>query len=424
MRIHIPMGITAAALAFALAACASPQPAPSVPGAESQPPTTAAPAEPVQLTLWTGFTGGDRGAYEDLIKTFNQTHTSIQVTMEIQPWDTIAQKLPAAWATGQGPDLATPNFDPNILAEYLRTNSLLAFDQVGTGEGQIDSAALAPATMDAFTIDGKLYAVPANIATLQLYYNKALLPEPPTTVDEFRELAKSTTADGVYGLSVGERETIQMWPILQWLDGADVVDENNCSLLDSPESIASLTTWAQLALDGAMPVGLTGGESDSVFSAGKAAMQLNGPWAAPGYLDAGIDLGIAPVPEGVDGMVTLASTVPLAISAKTQHPKEAQEFLAWWVGKDAQKQFALASGFPPVRTDLSDDPELAANDVVAKFAAALPGARLWLYGVPNAAKIDSEVYVTLIAEITRGTDVATAAKTASEKLNALSGCSK
>ena len=424
MRIHIPMGITAAALAFALAACASPQPAPSVPGAESQPPTTAAPAEPVQLTLWTGFTGGDRGAYEDLIKTFNQTHTSIQVTMEIQPWDTIAQKLPAAWATGQGPDLPPPNFHPNIVAEYRRTTPLGAFHPGGTGEGQIDSAALAPATMDAFTIDGKLYAVPANIATLQLYYNKALLPEPPTTVDEFRELAKSTTADGVYGLSVGERETIQMWPILQWLDGADVVDENNCSLLDSPESIASLTTWAQLALDGAMPVGLTGGESDSVFSAGKAAMQLNGPWAAPGYLDAGIDLGIAPVPEGVDGMVTLASTVPLAISAKTQHPKEAQEFLAWWVGKDAQKQFALASGFPPVRTDLSDDPELAANDVVAKFAAALPGARLWLYGVPNAAKIDSEVYVTLIAEITRGTDVATAAKTASEKLNALSGCSK
>ena len=424
MRVRIPAGITAAALAFALAACSSPQPGTPSQGSESQPPTTTAPAEPVQLTLWTGFTGGDRGAYEGLVKTFNETHPAIQVTMEIQPWDTIAQKLPAAWATGQGPDLATPNFDPNILAEYLRTNSLLALDQLGTGEGQIDSAALAPATVEAFTIDGKLYAVPANIATLQLYYNKALLPEPPATVDEFRELAKATTKDGVYGLSVGERETIQMWPILQWLDGADVVDENNCSLLDSPESIASLTTWAKLAVDGVMPVGLTGGESDSVFSAGKAAMQINGPWAAPGYAEAGIDLGIAPVPEGVDGMATLASTVPLAISAKTKHPKEAQEFLAWWVGRDAQKQFALASGFPPVRTDLGDDPELAANDVVAKFAAALPSARLWLYGVPNAAKIDSEVYVSLIAEITRGADVATAAKAASEKLNALSGCGK
>lgn len=424
MRIRIPAGITAVALALALAACSTPQPGAQSPDPQTQAPTTSAPepAQPVELTLWTGFTGGDRAAYEGLVETFNDTHPSIKVTMEVQPWDTIGQKLPAAWATGQGPDLATPNFDPNILGEYLRTNSLLALDQVGTAEGQIDADALAPATVSAFTTDGKLYAVPANIATLQLYYNKALLSEPPATVQAFRDAAKAATKDGVYGLSVAERETIQMWPILQWLDGGDIVGQDNCSVLDSPASIESLTTWAKLTADGVMPVGLTGAESDSLFSAGKAAMQLNGPWAAAGYLEAGIDLGIAPVPEGVDGMATLGSTVPLAISAKTEHPSEAQEFLAWWTGRDAQRQFALASGFPPVRTDMADDSELAANDVVAKFAAALPSARLYLPGVPNATKIDAEVYIPLIAEVTRGADPAAAAKAASEKLNKLSGC--
>lgn len=424
MRIRIPAGITAVALALALAACSTPQPGAQSPDPQTQAPTTSAPepAQPVELTLWTGFTGGDRAAYEGLVETFNDTHPSIKVTMEVQPWDTIGQKLPAAWATGQGPDLATPNFDPNILGEYLRTNSLLALDQVGTAEGQIDADALAPATVSAFTTDGKLYAVPANIATLQLYYNKALLPEPPATVQAFRDAAKAATKDGVYGLSVAERETIQMWPILQWLDGGDIVGQDNCSVLDSPASVESLTTWAKLTADGVMPVGLTGAESDSLFSAGKAAMQLNGPWAAAGYLEAGIDLGIAPVPEGVDGMATLGSTVPLAISAKTEHPSEAQEFLAWWTGRDAQRQFALASGFPPVRTDMADDSELAANDVVAKFAAALPSARLYLPGVPNATKIDAEVYIPLIAEVTRGADPAAAAKAASEKLNKLSGC--
>lgn len=422
MRFTTPAAVTAVGLALTLAACASPQPGQTSPSPGTESPAASAPAEPVGLTMWTGFTGGDRGAYEDLVKTFNDTHPNIQVTMEIQPWDTIGQKLPAAWATGQGPDLATPNFDPNILSEYLRTNSLLALDAVGNGDTQINVDALAPAAVKAFTTDGKLYAVPANIATLQLYYNKALIAEPPTTVQAFRDAAKSATNDGVYGLSIGERETIQMWPILQWLDGSDIVDANNCSVLDAPAAIDSLTTWSKLVTDKVMPVGLTGAESDSLFSAGKAAMQLNGPWAAAGYTDAGIDLGIAPVPEGVDGMATLASTVPLAISAKTKHPAEAQEFLAWWTGKDAQSQFALASGFPPVRTDLAGDPDLAANEVVAKFAAALPSARLYLPGVPNATQIDAEVYIPLIAEITRGADVATAAKSATEKLNQLSGC--
>ena len=412
MRKFAPMMAATVVIAIALSGCST--------AAEE-------PSGPVNLTLWTGFTGGDRGAYEALIEEFNSTHPDIQVTMEVQPWDTIAQKLPSAWATGQGPDLATPNFDSNIVSKYLETDSLLALDAVGDGETQINVDKLAPAAIKAFTSDGTLYAVPANIATLQLYYNKALLAAagidaPPTTVEEFRADAKALTGKGVYGLSVADHETIQMWPILQWLDGGDVVDDKGCSVLDSKANIASLTAWSKLVQDGVAPLGLTGAESDALFSAGQAAMQLNGPWAAAGYTDAGIDLGVAAVPVGVDGPVTLGSTVPMAASAATKHPAEAQEFLAWWTGQDAQRQFALASGFPPVRTDLADDPELAANTTVAAFAAALPSARLWLPGVTDATKVDGEVYVPLIGEITRGTDVVTAVADATKKINAITGC--
>ncbi|MEJ7648144.1 MAG: ABC transporter substrate-binding protein [Nakamurella sp.] len=384
-------------------------------------------AGPVELTMWTGFTGGDRAAYESLVTQFNSSHPNIKVTMEVQPWDTIAQKLPSAWATGQGPDIATPNFDPNVLGEYLKTNSLLALDAVGDGDTQINADKLAPSAIKAFTVDDKLYAVPANIATLQLYYNKKLftaagLTDPPATVDELRTDAQKLTGNGVYGLSLADHETIQMWPVLQWLDGGDIVGTDGCSLLDSQANVDSLTKWAALVQAKAAPVGLTGAESDALFSAGKAAMQLNGPWAASGYTTAGIDLGVAPVPTGVDGKVTLASTVPLAVSAKTAHPAEAQQFLAWWTGKDAQRTFALASGFPPVRTDMGDDPKLAANAVVAKFAAALPEARLYLPGVTGAPKVDSEAYIPLIGAITRGKDVATEVKTASASINSITGC--
>jgi multiple sugar transport system substrate-binding protein len=378
---------------------------------------------PVELTLWTGFTGGDRGAYEDLIATFNDTHDDIQVTMEVQPWDTIAQKLPSAWATGQGPDLATPSFDPNVVEKYLDTNSLLALDDVG------DTSLLAPAAVGAFTVDEELYAVPANVATLQLYYNKALfsaagIDQPPATVEEFKADAAALTSGETVGLSVADHETIQMWPILQWLDGGDIVDDDGCSVLDSPENIAGLQSWVDLVESGAAPVGLTGAESDSLFSAGKAAMQLNGPWAAAGYAEAGIDFGVAAVPVGADGPVTLGSTVPMAASARTEHPAEAQEFLEWWTSQDAQRQFALASGFPPVRTDLADDPELAANEIVAAFASALPTARLYLVGVDGATQVDAEAYVPFIGEITRGGDVADAAETAGAKIDAITGCSE
>ncbi len=419
---HVPAA--ALALILALSACGSNGPADSEPAADGG-------KGPVRLTMWTGFTGGDRGAYEDLVTTFNAAHPDIQVTMEVQPWDTISQKLPAAWATRRGPDLATPHFDPNVVAQYVKTNSALPLDEAtGSGKNEINADELAPAAIKTFTVNGKLYAVPANVATLQLYYNKALfakagITDPPATAQQFRDAAVKLTdkAAGQYGLSLADHETIQMWPVLQWMDGGDIVDEKGCALIDDPKSVASLQQWAGLVKDkGISPVGLTGAESDTLFSAGKAAMQINGPWAAAGYQEAGIDLGVAPVPAGDAGPVTLASTVPLMVSKSTKHPKQAQQFLAWWTGQEAQRQFAPASGFPPVRTDMGDDEAVKDNPVVSSFAAALPHARLYLPGVPQATRVDSEVYVPLIGEITRGADVKAATAKAAEDINRLTGC--
>jgi multiple sugar transport system substrate-binding protein len=390
----------------------------------------------VKLTAWTGFTGGDRSAYEGIVKSFNDSHPNIEVAMEVQPWDTIGQKLPSAWATGQGPDLATPNFDPNVVAQYIKTNSVMPLDDaVGDGAGKINADKLSPSAIKAFTVDGKLYAVPANVATLQLYYNKKALSEagiaePPKTAEDFRAAAvKLTKKSGgkvsQYGLSLADHETIQMWPVLQWMEGGDIVDEKGCAVIDSPESVQSLRTWSDLVTkEKISPVGLTGAESDSLFAAGKAAMQINGPWAAAGYKKAGIDLGVAQVPAGSAGPVTLGSTVPLMVAKRTKNAEAAFTFLAYWTSASAQAAFAKASGFPPVRTDMADNADLASDPVVSSFAAALPNARLYLPGVKDATKVDGDVYVPLIAKITRGADVATEAKAAADKINSITGCSK
>ena len=416
MKIKIAVCAAAVAIMLGLAACSG---------------TSPSGGDKVELTVWTGFTGGDRLGYAQIVKDFNKTHSDVHVTMNVQPWDTIQQKLPSAWLTGQGPDLATPSSDPNAVAQYVKTNSLLPITLTGSGDSKVNVDELAPGTVKEFTYDSKLYAVPANFATLSLYYNKkafaaAGIENPPTTVVEFKADAKKLTIDGgktQSGLVLADNQTIQMWPILQWLEGGDIVNSKNCSVVQTDAGQASLKPWADLvAKDGISPVGLTGAEADSLFSAGKAAMEINGPWAASGYKAAGIDLGIVKVPTGVDGNATLGSTAGLAISAKTKHPQEAQEFLAYWTSKSVQKTFSLTTGFPPLRTDLADDAALKADEVVSVFASQVPDARLYLPKVPNATTVDSDAYGTLIGQITRGTDIGTAAATAATAINKLTGC--
>ena len=394
--------------------------------------SSSAPAGKVTLTMWTGFTGGDGPGYAQIVKDFNASQNKIKVVQTVQPWDTIGQKLPSAWLTSQGPDIAAPASDPNVIAQYVKTNSVLPITDTGSGATQINVSKIAPALTKEFTYNGKLYAIPANYATLSLYYNKtefaaAGITSPPTTVAEFQADAKKLTLNGgtkQYGLALADNNTIQMWPILQWLEGGNIVNSKGCSVLQTSAGQNSLKTWTDLVInDKIAPVGLTGAEADSLFSAGKAAMEMNGPWAAPGYKAAGINLGIAKIPVGVNGPVTLGSTAPLAISAKTKYPQQAQQFLAYYTSKSVQKKFSLTTGFPPIRTDLTGDPQLKADPVISVFASQVSDARLYLPHLTNATQVDANGYVPLIGQITRGQSVASQTTATGKAIDALTGCS-
>jgi multiple sugar transport system substrate-binding protein len=384
---------------------------------------------PVTLTYWSGFTGGDRATYESLVAEFNKTHPDIQVTMDEQPWDSLAQKLPTALASGSGPDIATPDYNVGTIRQYI-DNGLAApiYELIGSGPNQIPAGALPKTITDAFTVNGHLYAAPANFATLMLYYNKDLLAAahltPPTTMQQLRDDAVKLTVKGqTYGIALADNNTIAMWPILIWADGGDIV-KGNCSALSEPATVAAVKSWADLIKnDGISPVGQSGQGADNLFAAKKAAFEINGPWATGEY-NGKVDYDVVPVPTGSSGTpVTLASTVPMIVNAHSSHKAAALTFFAWWNGKTAQEGLAKGSGYPPSRTDLTGDPALAANPMVPKFAAAADTARLYLPDQPKFNQIDTDIFSPAIQQATRGTDAKSALDSATSQLNSLLGCS-
>ncbi len=385
---------------------------------------------PTTLTYWSGFTGGDKQAYEDLITLFNSTHPDIHVDYQLQPWDSIAQKLPTAIISGSGPDLATPDYNVATVRQYVTNRLALPLtDLIGSGPHQIADSVLPAAIKDAFSVDGTLYAVPANFATLLLYYNKDLLQagglsSPPGTMSELRDTAvKLSNGQGQYGIALADNATIQMWPVLIWADGGDLI-ANKCSALDDAKTIGTVETWAGLVRDRHIsPVGATGQDADNLFAAGKAAFEINGPWAAGAYTAAKVNFGVAPVPVGASGKpVTLASTVPTIVSAKTAHPKEALEFLVWWMSKDTQGRLSKAAGYVPSRTDMATDPSISDNPIVAAFTAQTPNARLYLPTQKDFAKIDTGIFIPAVQSAEQNGDAAAAFKSASMRLNKLLGC--
>src|SRR5437764_1043856 len=80
---------------------------------------------PVHLVYWSGFTGGDSASYKKAIKAFNDSHPNIKVDFQLQPWDTIAQKLPTAISSGSGPDIATPDYNVATVLQYANNGLAL-----------------------------------------------------------------------------------------------------------------------------------------------------------------------------------------------------------------------------------------------------------------------------------------------------------
>lgn len=138
------------------------------------------------------------------------------------------------------------------------------------------------------TYDGSTYGIQMHLTCINLVYNKDMLAEagfdaPPTTWDEFREVAKATTKGGVFGFAPNS-DPFYIWPFMIQGGGELYDDETGELVLDSDAAASGLQLVTDMIYEdrsAALPAGGSGYEGpQKLFTAGRAAMILTGPWDA------------------------------------------------------------------------------------------------------------------------------------------------
>jgi len=401
------LGAVSAALLLMLTACA---------GQGKQQNDEGSSGGKVTLSFWNGFTGPDRAAVEGLVKQYNASQDKVTVTMQISPWDVFFQKLLPSIAAGKGPDLMA--MDSVQLPQYASRGVLAPLDDWYQDSGN-DSGQLVQSAVDATQWDGKSYGVPMNFTTLLLYWNKDMFKaagldpnSPPKDWAEFQSDAKKLTKDQngdgkpeQYGLSIADHATIAMWPILFWGNGGGVVSsDGKKSMLGDPKTIQAMDQWGNLVRkDHIAPIGLAGADADKLFQSKKAAMEIVGPWMTTGFKDAGIDFGLAPPPAGPAGPATLGTSVSFAVNAKTSADKQkaSKEFMSFWNSHKSQVYWAVNSGFPPNRTDVTAS-EISKNPYVAAFAKPADTAQFYLAQVKQFTKVNDDSFEPALQKVLNG----------------------
>lgn len=349
-----------------------------------------------ELTFWHGYTEADGKVLNKIVEDFNASQSEVSIKVQTNPWSVIDDTLLPALSSGKGPDIVA--MPAERLPVYADKGAFAELDDLYKDpNSNLDK--LVPAAADMETVNGHKYGVPSGFVPLAMFYNKDLFAKagitaPPATWNEWIAAAKKLTVDAngdgtpeQFGLGLPDHATVAngVWPSLFYGNGGDIVKDGK-AVVDSPENAETLKTWVDaIRNDKISPSGLDGIAGDKLFSSGKAAMYLGGPWMSSIAKENNIDYGIAAVPAGPKEQAASAIGVSMAITNQKDDSKAAaaRKFFSYFLQKEQATAWSLGSGWPPLRSDIPAA-DVAANPVVEALTKQSEFGRPLLPGVVNS----------------------------------------
>ncbi|HAX72453.1 MAG TPA: sugar ABC transporter substrate-binding protein, partial [Firmicutes bacterium] len=137
---------------------------------------------------------------------FEEANPGIKVNVEVTPWDQYWTKLEAAATGGTLPDVFWMHSSQS--ARFAEGNMLMDLTEKISNSEQVDLSKFPEELSKLYTFDGNVYAIPKDIDTVGLWYNKTLFdaagvsyPDETWTWETLLDAAQKLTDkdNGVYG---------------------------------------------------------------------------------------------------------------------------------------------------------------------------------------------------------------------------------
>ena len=242
---------------------------------------TASAADKKEVVIWDYFeTDAQKQMMQSLIDEFNASQDEYEASHVYVPFADYEKQLTLGIASGELPDLVI--LDGCGMASFIQVG---LFGDISDADINWDEYMEGP--MESTMLDGKHYGIPFATNCTALFYNKDLFdaagidyPDENTTWDEFHEMAKALTKDGVSGFGNAATNTDEgTFQCLQWLYTA------GGSYTDIEDGVDAYKLMQEMIEDGSWTkecVNWTQSDVNNNFMAGNLAMQQNGPWQIPG----------------------------------------------------------------------------------------------------------------------------------------------
>ena len=256
-------------------------------------------------------------------------------------------------------------------------------------EGLLPEGELAnylPMTTEAATYKGTAYQLPLYFETLLFMYNSKYMTAEmvPETTEELYAYMEANTGRDRFGF-VEQHSTA--YYSAAWIHGfgGEIISADGVPFPE-PQAVKDALAY-HLKFVQLMPGETEYSTVNTLFLEGKADSTIGGPWMVPSAREAGIELGIAPMPVVDETGMPLApysgvQGVHVLTHAAESKSEAVRAVLAALCAPEVGVELALASGCAPARTECYDD-EAVANDELVQAMRATAEIAIPMPNIPE-----------------------------------------
>ena len=368
--------IAALAIILTLAACGRDDEGGGDGGGASQAPEVDTGAASGEITVWAMGTEGENLSV--LADAFMEENPDITVEITPVPFDAAHDRIVAAIAGGEGPDVT--QIGTTWMGEFATLGGL------DPTPSNIDPSAFFEGAWNTTVVDGTSYGVPWYVETRLVYYRTDLaeeggVTEPPATWDDLKAMAEGIQGAGAeYGINLqpGGTGSWQTFMPFFWQAGGEIIDGESNFTLDGEPCVAALTYYDSFFEEGLTAPAAGDVPLEGQFANGDVGSFISGPWMVGIVTDAGADpetwtVAHQPTEEAGTSFVGGSN---LGVLADSDNKEAAWAFIEYLTQPEVQVTwYETISDLPSVQSAW-DDEALSGDELLTAFGDQLEDAKV------------------------------------------------
>lgn len=278
--------------------------------AEAAPAEDAGSGDKITVAIWDS---NQQPGIQEILDDWSK-ESGIKAETQVINWNEYWTLLEAGASGGTLPDVFWMH--SNQSQRYMENGLLLDLTDKIAASDKIDLSNYYEDITKLYESDGKIYALPKDIDTIALWYNKTMFdeagveyPNAEWTWDDFYEAAKKLTKDDGsqwgYAINTGNNQD-SYYNMVYDYGGYIINDDKTKSGYDDPNTIKAMQFVEKMLREGLCPEleVISENGADVLFQSGKVAMVTQGSWMVAGFRDneyTNKNCDVAVLPMGPDG---------------------------------------------------------------------------------------------------------------------------